>query len=77
MNGIVGMLTLAEGQLEPDYPAMQYLTKAEKIGPPEAFSDAASRAWQYQSFYVFRSVQLLFFQDCRKLGVCRKCRSVI
>lgn len=44
MNGIVGMLTLAEGQLEPDYPAMQYLTKAEKIGPSEAFSDAASRA---------------------------------
>ena len=31
MNGIVGMLTLVEGQLEPDYPAMQYLTKADEL----------------------------------------------
>lgn len=31
MNGITGMLTLAEGRLTPEHPAMQYLTKANEL----------------------------------------------
>ena len=31
MNGITGMLTLAERQLTPEHPAMQYLTKANEL----------------------------------------------
>lgn len=31
MNGIIGALTLAEGNLEPDAPAMQYLDKASEL----------------------------------------------
>ena len=31
MNGIIGMLTLAEGKLTPDSPAMQYLHKADEL----------------------------------------------
>ena len=31
MNGITGMLTLAEGRLTPEHPAIQYLTKANEL----------------------------------------------
>lgn len=31
MNGITGMLTLAERRLTPEHPAMQYLTKANEL----------------------------------------------
>ena len=31
MNGITGLLTLAEGRLTPEHPAMQYLTKANEL----------------------------------------------
>ena len=31
MNGITGMLTLAERQLTPEHPAIQYLTKANEL----------------------------------------------
>lgn len=31
MNGIIGMLTLAEGKLEKDNPAMQYLEKVDEL----------------------------------------------